>query len=173
MADRSGRKVIASNRRARRDYEVIETIECGIVLRGSEVKSLRASHVQFADANGWARDGELWLVGLHIPPYPQAGTATFGPDPDRDRKLLAHHDEIVRLKSKVDQDRLALVPLSLYFKDGRVKVELALARGRKHYDKRQLLAQRDADREARRGVARATRGSVEPLARYTRGPQRG
>lgn len=153
----SGRKIIATNRQARRDYEVIDTIECGVVLRGSEVKSLRDAHVQFADANGWIRDGELWLVGLHIAPW---GTASgvFGHDPDRDRKLLVHRDEIARLRPRVEQERLALVPMAIYFKDGRAKVELALARGRKTYDKRQVLAERDAEREARRAIARAGRG---------------
>ena len=152
----TGRKVIATNRQARRDYEVVETFEAGIALQGSEVKSLRDAHVQFADANGWIRDGELWLVGLHIPPYSHAHGVN-GHDPDRDRKLLLHKEEIHRLRSRLDQERLALVPLSLYFKDGRAKVELAVARGRKRYDKRQVLAQRDADLEARRAMARANR----------------
>ena len=151
--DSSGIKVVARNRAARRNYDVLETIECGMVLRGSEVKSLRDAHVQFADANGWIRDGELWLVGLHIAPYSNA-EGVFGHDPDRDRKLLVHRDELRRLKSRVDQDRLALIPLSMYFKDGRAKVELALARGRKRYDKRQALAARDAELEARRAVGR-------------------
>ncbi len=153
----SGTKLIATNRQARRDYEVIETIECGIALKGSEVKSLRDAHVQFADANGWIRDGELWLVGLHIAPYSHS-SGVFGHDPDRDRKLLVHREELARLRSRVDQERLALVPLSLYFKDGRAKVELALARGRRRYDKRQLLAKRDAEMEARRAMARGARG---------------
>jgi SsrA-binding protein len=146
-----GVKVIATNRQARRDYEILETIECGIVLKGSEVKSLRDAHVQFADANGWIRDGEAWLLGLHIAPYSH-GIGPFGHDPDRDRKLLLHRDEIIRLKSRVDQERLALVPLSLYFKNGRAKVELGLGKGRRRYDKRQLLAKRDADLEARRAL---------------------
>jgi SsrA-binding protein len=152
-----GRKVIATNRQARRDYEVLDTIEAGIVLRGSEVKSLREAHVQFADANGWARNGELWLLGLHIPPYANA-QAHNGHEPDRERKLLMHKEEIVRLKSRIDQERLALVPTQLYFKDGRVKVELALGRGRNFADKRQALAKRDAEMEARRAMARGRRG---------------
>jgi SsrA-binding protein len=143
--------MIATNRRARRDYEIIETVEAGLVLTGSEVKSLRDAHVQFADANGWLRDGEAWLVGLHIAPYSHS-QGVFGHDPDRDRKLLMRRDEIIRLKSRVDQERLALVPLSLYFKNGRAKVELGLGKGRKRYDKRQLLSQRDADLEARRAL---------------------
>jgi SsrA-binding protein len=149
--DTSGRKIIATNRQARRDFDVLDVVECGLVLLGSEVKSLRESHVQFADANGWIRDGEAWLLGLHIAPYANA-QAHSGHDPDRERKLLLHRDEILRLKSRVDQDRLALVPMALYFKDGRVKVELALARGRKRHDKRQELAKRDAELETRRAM---------------------
>jgi SsrA-binding protein len=153
MPRAEGVKVVASNRRARRDYEVLDTVECGIVLRGSEVKSLRESRVQLADANARIIDHEVWLVGLQIQPYSHvAGFAA--PAPDRDRKLLLHRPEIDRLRARLDQDRLALIPLSLYFRDGRAKVELALARGRRQYDKRQLLAQRDADLEARRAMAR-------------------
>src|SRR6059058_1494915 len=128
----SGTKVIATNRQARRDYDILETVEAGLVLKGSEVKSLREAHVQFADANGWIRDGEAWLVGLHIAPYSHAHGMN-GHDPDRERKLLLHKDEIIRLRSRLDQERLALIPLSLYFKEGRVKVELAVAKGRRHY----------------------------------------
>ncbi len=152
-----GTKIIATNRQARRDYEVIETIECGIALKGSEVKSLRDAHVQFADANGWIRDGELWLIGLHIAPYSHA-SGVFGHDPDRDRKLLVHRDELNRLRARVAQERLALIPLALYFKDGRAKVEMALGKGRRQYDKRQLMAKRDAELEARRAMARGARG---------------
>jgi SsrA-binding protein len=126
-------------------------------LKGSEVKSLRDAHVQFADANGWIRDNELWLVGLHIAPYSHA-SGVFGHDPDRDRKLLVHRDELERLRARVTQERLALVPISLYFKEGRAKVELALGRGRRQYDKRQLMAKRDAELEARRAMARGARG---------------
>ena len=146
-----GRKVIATNRQARRDFDVIESIECGVVLKGSEVKSLREAHVQFADANGWIRNGEVFLVGLHIAPYLNS-TGMFGHDPDGERKLLLHRSEITRLKSKVDQGGLALVPVSLYFKEGRVKVELALARGRNQRDKRQAIAKRDAELDVRRAM---------------------
>src|SRR3954454_1184592 len=146
-----GVKVIATNRQARRDYEILETVECGLVLTGSEVKSLRDAHVQCGDANGGIRDGEAWLLGLHIAPYSH-GLGVYGHDPDRDRKLLLRRDEILRLKSRVDQERLALVPLSLYFKNGRAKVELGLGKGRRRYDKRQLLAERDATMEARRAL---------------------
>jgi SsrA-binding protein len=153
----TGVKVIATNRQARRDFDILETVECGIVLQGSEVKSLREAHVQFADANGWIRDGEAWLLGLHIAPYSHAAGVN-GHDPDRERKLLLRRDEIIRLKSRVDQERLALVPTSLYFKDGRVKVELGLGKGRRKYDKRQLLSKRDSDLELRRAMRQRERG---------------
>jgi SsrA-binding protein len=146
-----GRKVIATNRQARRDFELLESVECGVVLKGSEVKSLREAHVQFADANGWIRNGEVFLVGLHIAPYVNS-TGMFGHDPDGERKLLLHRSEITRLKSKVDQGGLTLVPVSLYFKEGRVKVELALARGRNQRDKRQAIAKRDAELDVRRAM---------------------
>jgi SsrA-binding protein len=152
-----GTKIIATNRQARRNYEVLDTVECGIVLKGSEVKSLRDAHVQFADANGWIRNGEVFLVGLHIAPYSH-GTGVFGHDPDRERKLLLRKDEIQRLSARVNQEHLALVPMSLYFKDGRAKVELALGRGRRQYDKRQAMAKRDADLDIRRTMARTRRG---------------
>jgi SsrA-binding protein len=153
-----GVKVVATNRRAWRDFEILETIECGLVLHGSEVKSLRESKVRLQDAFARARGGEMWLHALHVGPY--AGAAAFGHDPDRDRKLLLHKDEILRLSARVDQDGLALVPLSLYFKEGRAKLEIALARGRRKYDKREAIAKRDADREARAAMARSRRGSA-------------
>jgi SsrA-binding protein len=157
MARTPGTQTIATNRAARRDFEVLETVEAGLVLRGSEVKSLRASHVQFADANVWIRDGEAFVLGIRIQPWSTA-TGVFAHDPDRPRKLLLHRGEIERLAARQAQDRLALVPLSLYFKDGRVKTEIALARGRKQVDRRQLLAKRDADLEARRELARTLSG---------------
>jgi SsrA-binding protein len=152
----SGTKLIATNRRARRNYEVLETVEAGLVLRGSEVKSLRLGHVQLGDAFGRIEGGEAWLMSLHIAPYEQS-QAHSGHEPERPRKLLMHREEIDRLRAKVDEQRLSLVPLSIYFKDGRAKVDLALAKGRKTYDKRQVIAQRDADREAARAIARAGR----------------
>jgi SsrA-binding protein len=148
-----GVKVVATNRVARRDYDVLETVECGVVLKGSEVKSLRESRVRLQDAYARATRGEMWLYGLHIAPYSGA-TGAFAHDPDRDRKLLLHKDEILRLSSRVDQDGLALVPMSLYFREGRAKVELALARGRRKYDKREALARREAEREAQQALAR-------------------
>lgn len=151
-----GTKIIASNRRARYDYDVLDVVEAGIALVGSEVKSLRESKVQMADAYARVEDGELWLHGVHISPYVHSA-AHSGHDPDRRRKLLLHRDQIGRIGARVAQDRLALVPLSLYFKDGRAKVELAVARGRRRYDKRQAIAKRDADREAAKAMAAARR----------------
>lgn len=157
--DRKGTKLIASNRSARRDFEILEALECGVALKGSEVKSLRESKVQLNDAYARIRDGELWLTGMHIAPYSHVGDIAFGHQVDRDRKLLAHRGEILRLKARVDQERLTLVPLSLYFKDGRAKVEIGLGKGRKSHDKRQAIAKRDADMEARKAVAAARRGT--------------
>lgn len=157
MARPSGTKTIATNRTARRDFEVLETLEAGIVLKGSEVKSLRAAHVQFADANVWIRDGEAYVLGLRIQPWDTA-TGVFAHDPDRQKKLLLHRVEIERWAHKSQVERLAIVPLSLYFKDGRVKVEIALAKGRKSVDKRQAIAKRDAELEARRDLARTMSG---------------
>jgi SsrA-binding protein len=154
--DRKGTKLVASNRTARRDFEVLETIEAGLALKGSEVKSLRESKVQLNDAYARVMDGELWLLGMHVAPYSH-GVGVFGHDPDRRRKLLVHRSEMLRLKARLDQDRLALVALSLYFKDGRAKVELGLARGRNKGDKREALAKKEADLEARKAMARALR----------------
>jgi SsrA-binding protein len=156
MARPTGTKLIAANRKARRNYEVLETVEAGLVLRGSEVKSLRLGHVQIGDAYARIDGGEAWLASLHIAPY-ESAQAHSGHEPERRRKLLLHRDEIERLRAKVDEQRLSLIPLSLYFKDGRAKVDLALARGRKTYDKRQVIAKRDADRDAARAIARAGR----------------
>ena len=144
---------IASNRRARYDYSIVETFECGIVLRGSEVKSLRLGHVQLADAYARVIDGEVWLDGVHIPPYSNAhGVGAH--DPDRTRKLLLHAKEIERLGDEVARERYALVPLAMYFKDGRAKVELAIARDKNLYDKRQTLKPADAERELRQANRR-------------------
>ncbi len=149
-----GTKLIASNRRARRNYSILETVECGLVLHGSEVKSLRESKVQIADAYAKIEHGEVFLHGLHIAVYSHA--ASFGThEPERGRKLLLHRNEINRLRPRVDQEHLALIPLSLYFKDGRAKIELALGKGRKTHDKRQAIAERDAELEARKAMARA------------------
>jgi SsrA-binding protein len=151
-----GTKVVATNRKARHDYDVLDTFECGIALKGSEVKSLRDSKVQLKDSFARVQDGEMWLHGVHISPYGFA-SAYDAPDPERVRKLLLHRDEIDELMARTQQESLTLVPLSVYFKDGRAKVELALAKGRRRYDKRQAIAKRDADRETDRAVARARR----------------
>ncbi|MDA8343130.1 MAG: SsrA-binding protein SmpB [Actinomycetota bacterium] len=153
---RDANRVVASNRRARHDYDVIETVECGIALQGSEVKSLRAGRISLQDAYARVIDGEMWLFGVHIPPYAQA--VGFGAhDPDRKRKLLLHRRQIDEWMGRVQQQSLTLVPLSIYFKDGRAKVDLALARGRRSYDKRHAIAARDAGREAAREARAALR----------------
>lgn len=144
--------VIASNRRARHDYDILETVEAGIVLRGSEVKSLRESKVTLTEAYARIVAGELWLIGLHVSPYSHAAVHS-GHLVDRDRKLLVHRHELDELQARLDQEKLTLVPLQMYFSGGRVKVEVALARGRKTHDKRQAIAKRDADMEARKAMA--------------------
>jgi SsrA-binding protein len=155
---RENNRLVASNRRARHDYEIVDTVECGVVLQGSEVKSLRAGRIALQDAYARIIDGELWLFGVHIPPYAQANG--FGAhDPDRRRKLLLHRRQIDEWMGRSQQQSLTMVPLSIYFKDGRAKVELALARGRRQYDKRHAIASRDASREAAREARAATRGS--------------
>ncbi|MHB8682313.1 MAG: SsrA-binding protein SmpB [Acidimicrobiales bacterium] len=146
---------VARNRRARHEYDILETFECGIVLQGSEVKSLRAGRVSLQDAYARVERGEAWLFGVHVPPYENA--AGFGAhEPDRPRKLLMHRAEIDELLGRTQQQSLTLIPLSLYFKEGRAKVELALAKGRRLYDKRHAIASRDAEREAAREAARAS-----------------
>jgi SsrA-binding protein len=152
----TGRKVIASNRKARHDYAIVDTYEAGLVLTGTEVKSLREGRASLVDGFATIRDGEVWLQGVHIPEYTQ-GTWT-NHEPRRQRKLLLHREEIERLLGKTRESGLTLVPLRLYFKDGRVKVELALARGKRSYDKRQDLARRDAQREMARAVGRRAKG---------------
>jgi SsrA-binding protein len=152
-------RVVASNRRARHDYEIIDTTECGIVLQGSEVKSLRAGRIALQDSYARIIDGEMWLFGVHVPPYAQANG--FGAhEPDRRRKLLLHRRQIDEWMGKTQQQSLTLVPLSIYFKDGRAKVELALARGRRQYDKRHAIATRDASREAAREARAASKGGA-------------
>lgn len=156
-ADGDRYRRIAQNRRARHDYEVLETVECGIALVGGEVKSLRAGAVQLRESYARVDEGEVWLHGVHIAPYAFAqGFGTY--EPERPRKLLLHRRQIDELLGRSQQQSLTLVPLSMYFKDGRAKVELALARGRHTYDKRHALAARDADRDAAREVRAAVRG---------------
>ena len=147
-----GSKLIAENRRARHDYHLLERLEAGLQLTGTEVKSLREGGVQLGQAYAEIRDGEAWLVGASISEYAQAGP--LGPVPDRDRKLLLHRAEIDSLYGKVREKGLTLVPTRMYFKDGRVKVELALARGRERADKRRVIAERDAQRQIERALKR-------------------
>ncbi len=153
----AGTKVVASNRRARHEYAILDTVEAGLVLRGSEVKTLRMGMVQLADAYGHIVDGECWLESLHIPPYSMA-TGFGGHDPDRRRKLLLHAGEIEKLRARIATERLTLVPLSLYFKEGRAKVELGLAKGRTKGDKRQVMAERDAAMDIRKALGRQQKG---------------
>jgi len=143
-----GRKVVASNRRARHDYEILETYEAGIALVGSEVKSLRAGHITLKDSHAVFSGGELWLENAHVAPYEYARQG--GHDPERRRKLLLHRYEINRIAGKMAERGLTLVPLSVYFSDGKAKVELALARGRRRYDKREKLKRRQQEREMER-----------------------
>ena len=143
-------KTIATNRKARRDYEVVETYEAGLVLRGSEVKSLRQGKADLKDSYAVVQRGEMWLVGAYVAPY--SFSREGGHDPERTRKLLLHRQEIDRIGGKVAERGLTLVPLRLYFKEGRVKVELGLAKGRARYDKREKLRRRQADREMERAM---------------------
>jgi SsrA-binding protein len=156
MPREKGRKLIASNRKARHDYTILDTYEAGIALFGTEVKSLRAGRASLVDAFGQEKEGELFLHGLHIPEYDR-GTWT-NHEPRRNRKLLLKRAELNRLMGKVREGGLTLVPLSMYFSDGWAKVELALARGKRSYDKRQDLAKRDADREITRAMGRHGKG---------------
>lgn len=148
-------KVVATNRRARHDYEIVETIEAGLVLRGSEVKSLRAGQVNLKDSYVLFRDGEAWLIGCHIAPYSFARDG--GHEPERTRKLLLHRREIDRIASKVAERGLTLVPLRLYFKDGIAKLELGLGRGRSRYDKRAAIREKEERREMDRAMRRRGR----------------
>jgi SsrA-binding protein len=151
-----GDRTVASNRRARHDYDILETIECGIVLQGSEVKSLREGKAQLSDSYARVDDGELWLFGVHIPPW-RFASGWGSHDPERKRKLLVHRREIDELMGRSQQEALTMVPLSIYFKDGKAKVQLALAKGRKLHDKRQAILSRDAEREAQRAVRNTAR----------------
>ena len=145
-----GTKPIAENRRARHDYHLLERFEAGLVLTGTEVKSLREGHATLQRAFADVRDGEVWLVGAHIPEYAQGNVANH--DPDRDRKLLLHRREIASLVGKVQERGLTLIPTRLYWKDGRAKVEVALARGKETRDKRRDIADRDARRQIERAL---------------------
>ncbi len=146
-------KKVAVNRKARHDYFILDSFECGIVLTGTEIKSVRAGNLNLKDSYASIENGEIWLYGVHISPY-EKGTY-YNHEPERDRKLLLHRHEIIRLQSKTREKGLTLVPLSVYIKDGkRAKVELGLAKGRTTHDKRDMIA----DRDAKRDIARAVRG---------------
>jgi SsrA-binding protein len=156
MVKERGRHVIAQNRKARYDYSIEDTFEAGIVLTGTEVKSLRAGRASLVDGFAEIVEGEVWLHNAHIPEYLQGTWNNH--TPRRKRKLLLNRSEIDKMERRVNERGLTLVPLSMYFKDGRAKVELALAKGKKAYDKRQSIAKRDAQREATREFGRQAKG---------------
>ena len=156
-----GRKTIAQNRKARHDYSVLDVFEAGVALVGTEVKSLRMGRASLVDAYATIDDGEVWLRALHIPEYTHGSWTNH--EPRRNRKLLLHREEIERLIGKTREGGLTLVPLALYFSEGKVKCELALARGKRDYDKRNYMAKRDADREISRAYGRAAKGRVREL----------
>lgn len=151
-----GARVVARNRRARHDYHVIDSIEAGISLRGTEVKSVRLGKIQLAESYARIEDGEVFLVGAHVSPYEYGNR--FNVDPVRRRKLLLHKKEIRRLERQVKEKGMTLVPLSVYLKRGRVKIKIGVCRGKRSYDKRQTIAKRDADREMERALRRRQKG---------------
>jgi len=153
------RKIIAQNKKARHDYSIVDTFECGVVLMGTEVKSLREGRASLVDGFATIDDGEVWLHNVHIPEYAHGSWTNH--TPRRKRKLLLHKAEIIRLIGKTKESGLTLVPLSIYFFEGKVKVELGLARGKKSYDKRQDMARRDADKEVQRVMGRRAKGFTE------------
>lgn len=148
-------KVVSSNRRARRNYTVVETVEAGFALLGSEVKALREGRLDLKDSFAAVRNGEIYLIGAYIGPYEFARDG--GHEPERERKLLLHRREIDRLAGQIAEKGLTLIPLQVYFKDGKAKVELGLAKGKTSYDKRETIKERDHEREMDRAVARARR----------------
>lgn len=152
MAKAKGEKLIADNRRARHDYHLGDRVEAGVMLTGTEVKSLREGNTSLQRAYADIHDGEAWLVGVHIPEYLQGNSANH--DPDRERKLLLHRREIDRLYGQVREKGVTLVPTRMYFKDGRVKVEIAVGRGKELHDKRRDIATRDAQRQIERELGR-------------------
>jgi len=147
-----GRQTVASNRKARHDYQIIETIECGIVLTGDEVKSLRGGRASLTEAYARVHDGEAWLEGMHVPPYEQGDKRRHLPT--RPRKLLLHRRQIDELAARQQEQRLALVPLRVYFAHGMAKVEIAVARGKREHEKRQAIAKREQEREIAQELGR-------------------
>jgi SsrA-binding protein len=147
---------VAVNRKARHDYFILDTFECGIVLTGTEIKSVRAGKVNLKDSFALIRNGEMWLIGVHISPYEKG--SYYNHEPERDRKLLVHKAEIIRLNSKIREKGLTLVPLSIYIKNGQhAKIELALVKGKAEHDKRDTIAERDAKRSMARALRREDR----------------
>lgn len=156
MAKEIGRKLIAQNRKARHDYIIEDEFEAGMVLVGTEVKSLRAGRANLVDGFAFVDGGEVWLKGVHIPEYNEGSWTNH--EPTRARKLLLNRNEINKITNKLKESGLTLIPLSMYFSDGKAKVEIAIARGRKNYDKRQAIAERDAKREADKATGRRNKG---------------
>jgi SsrA-binding protein len=148
----AGEKVVASNRKARHDYQILETIECGIVLTGDEVKSLRGGRASLTEAYARVRDGEAWLEGMHVPPYEQGDKRRHLPT--RPRKLLLHRREIDKLAAEQQEQRLTLVPLRVYFTHGVAKVEIGVGRGKREHEKRQSIAKREQEREMAQELGR-------------------
>lgn len=159
MAKEQGRKLIAQNRKARHDFAIEDTYEAGIVLIGTEVKSLRAGRASLVDGYAQVEDGEIWLRGVNIPIYDEGSWTNHAPT--RARKLLLNRAEIHKISNKMKDSGLTIIPLSMYFSDGRAKVEIAIARGRKHYDKRQALAEKDAKREVAKATGRRNKGIAD------------
>jgi SsrA-binding protein len=150
--ERDGERAVATNRKARHDYHILERLEAGVALTGDEVKSIRGGRASIAEAFARVRDGEVWLEGMHIPPYEQGNVKTH--QPLRPRKLLLHRREIARLVGQQQEERLSLVPLRVYFTHGMAKVELAVARGKRQHEKRQSIAKREHEREIERELGR-------------------
>ena len=159
MAKERGRKVIAQNRKARHDYAIEDVFEAGMVLVGTEVKSLRAGRASLVDGYAFVDAGEVWLKGVHIPEYDEGSWTNH--EPTRARKLLLNRNEISKIANKLKESGLTLIPLSMYFLDGKAKIEIVIARGRKNYDKRQALAAKDAAREVQRSTGLRNKGFSE------------
>lgn len=159
MAKEIGRKLIAQNRKARHDYIIEDEFEAGMVLVGTEVKSLRAGRANLVDGFAYVDGGEVWLKGVHIPEYNEGSWTNH--EPTRARKLLLNRNEINKITNKLKESGLTLIPLSMYFSDGKAKVEIAIARGRKNYDKRQAIAERDAKRETEKATGRRNKGITD------------
>jgi SsrA-binding protein len=164
-----GKKVIAQNKSARHDYFIEEVYECGLVLTGTEVKSLRAGRASLTDGYAMAKDGEIWVSGIHIPEYNQGSWTNHVPR--RDRKLLLHKREIAQIAGVIKTGGLTLVPLSLYFKDGKAKVEIAVAKGKKAHDKRNTLMERQANREVDRELSRHATGKSSSKSKRKKSDQ--